>query len=322
MYRIFDILIESNIPILELPEISQGESSISFQLSKSSFHDESQLEWYHHWRLPNGDITISCAKYGDNYFLRFPALADFWISQSCDQIECFAKSDVSDETVRHLLVDQVIPRVVAHQGNVVLHASAIELKGGVIAFLGESGWGKSTLAISFYEQGYPLLTDDCLLLKPEAGKIITIPSYIGARLLPDSLKAIVSDKIRVHSMAHYSSKKRLIFPESKKIELFELPLRAIFELVSPDESKLLENISVEQVIGSNMIIALAKHSFYLDITDTDKISAQFEILGNVAESGLSIYRLKYPRELSVLEKVRDRVLQAAVPSSTMESSTS
>ena len=322
MYRIFDILIESDIPIPELPEVEQGEASIFFQLSPDSGPDESQLDWYHHWRHPNGDITISCARVEEDYFLRFPELADFLISQKGDQIQCFSLPGISYESIRHLLVDQVIPRVVAHQGCIVLHASAIEMEGSLIAFLGESGWGKSTLATSFYEQGYPLLTDDCLLLRPEAGKIMGIPSYAGARLWPDSLEAVVNNKIDVHSVAHYSSKKRLIFPEELKKESFKLPILAIFILTPPDKLKSLKKITVEKILGANMIMELIKHSFYLDVTDTNKISKQFVALGKVTDYALPVYRLNYPREHAVLQKVQKKVLFVASHSFIKESSTS
>jgi len=316
VYRIFDILIESNIPIPELPEVEQGEASISFQLSSNFSPDESQINWYHHWRLPNGEITISCARIKEDYFLRFPDLADFLISQKGDQVRCFAVLGVSDESIRHLLVDQVIPRVVAHQGWIVLHASAIEVEGRVIAFLGESGWGKSTLATSFYEQGHHLLTDDCLLLKLEAGKIIGMPSYVSSRLWSDSLEAVVSDKSSVHPVAHYSSKKRLIFPDRLKSKLFQLPLTAIFVLAPPVESNELKEVTVEPLTGAQMIMEFVKHSFHLDVTDRDQISTQFKALGQVSGSALPIYRLSYPREHALLGKVREVVQKVVIKSST------
>ena len=314
MYRIFDILINSNIPIPELPEIKQGECSISFHLSPDSPLDENQLKWYYHWRLPNGEITISCARSGDDYFLRFPGLADYLISQKGDQIHCFAMSGVSDESIRHLLLDQVIPRIVAHQGWIVLHASAIKIDEGIIAFLGESGWGKSTLATSFYEQGYPLLTDDCLLLKPETGEIVGIPSYAGSRLWPDSLDAVVNDKSSVHPMAHYSSKKRLILPESLKNNTIPLPLSAVFVLAAPDESKDLNSVTVKQLTGAKMIMELVKHSFHLDVTDRNKISAQFETLGAITKTSLPIYLLSYPRNHTILDSVHKIIKKMSLES--------
>ena len=322
MYQIFDILIESNIPILELPEVEQGEVSISFQLSPDSFSDESKLNWYHHWCLPNGEITISCARIEKDYFLRFPDLADFWVSQDGNQIVCFSLSDVSYETIRHLLVDQVIPRVVAHQGWIVLHASAIEVEGGIVAFLGESGWGKSTLATSFYEKSYPLLTDDCLLIKPEAGIIVGIPSYAGSRLWPDSLVAVVNDKSSVHPVAHYSSKMRLIFPDKLKNKIFQLPLTAIFAIESPESTKDQSEIAVNPLKGAEMAMELVKHSFHLDVTDRNKMSTQFEALAQVTASALPIYLLTYPRDHAELNKVREVVEKVALKGTAGESQTS
>ena len=308
MYRIFDILIESNIPFPELPEIEQGKSSISIQLLPDSYPDESQLKWYHHWRLPNGEISISCARSGDDYFLRFPLLADFLISQNGEQIFCFTMPHTLEETIRHLLVDQVIPRLIAHQSRIVLHASAIEIEGGLIAFLGQSGWGKSTLATSFYEQGLPLLTDDCLMIKLEADKIVGVPAYAGSRLWQDSMDALVSDKSSVHPVDQYSSKKRLIFSDARINKINSLPLKAIFVLVSPKESIGLKEIAVKPLKGAEMIMEMVKHSFYLDITDMNKTYIQFESLGKITNSSVPIYYLKYPRKHALLDKVKDVIL--------------
>ena len=69
MYRIFDLLIDSEIPLPELPEVAEGIASISFKLLNKppSIKDSA---WFHHWRQPDGEITISCAKDNRAYYLR------------------------------------------------------------------------------------------------------------------------------------------------------------------------------------------------------------------------------------------------------------
>src|SRR5262249_8950886 len=53
------------------------------------------------------------------------------------------------DTAHHLLLDQVLPLVLSHTGRLVLHASALDLEGRGVAFVGSGGVGKSTLAASF-----------------------------------------------------------------------------------------------------------------------------------------------------------------------------
>ena len=54
--------------------------------------------------------------------------------------------------------------VLQQRGALVLHASAVDLGGAVVAFTGPSGAGKSTTASVFAARGYPVVTDDFLPL--------------------------------------------------------------------------------------------------------------------------------------------------------------
>ena len=46
-----------------------------------------------------------------------------------------------------------------------LHATAVVVDGEAVAFLGDCGYGKSTLGAAFLARGFPLLTDDVLALE-------------------------------------------------------------------------------------------------------------------------------------------------------------
>ena len=53
-----------------------------------------------------------------------------------------------------------------------LHATVVVVSGEAVAFLGESGYGKSSLAASFLDSGHQLLTDDLLILRASAGRVL------------------------------------------------------------------------------------------------------------------------------------------------------
>ena len=191
MYRIFDISLECDIHLQELPEGDCAGKTVHIQLGSKDLREKGDLQWLHEWQDNNGEICIMCARINSDYLLRFPKLIDFYISRSGDNIFYLPEPSVPEETIRHLILDQVIPRVLGQLGNLVLHASAVQLPGGLgIVFLGETGWGKSTLASSYYESGSRLITDDCLLIRSIQNNIYCIPNYFGLRLYPDSTEAI------------------------------------------------------------------------------------------------------------------------------------
>ena len=67
----------------------------------------------------------------------------------------------------------IAPKLVALAGATVLHASAVLRPGGsVMAFLGESGAGKTTTAHAFAKHGWPLISEDKLILHARDGRIV------------------------------------------------------------------------------------------------------------------------------------------------------
>jgi serine kinase of HPr protein (carbohydrate metabolism regulator) len=89
---------------------------------------------------------------------------------------------VTSATVEHLYLNQVLPLALSRQGKLVLHGSAVDIGGQGVAFLGESGRGKSTLAASFATEGTRFLTDDGLLLEWVGECCMIIPSHPSIRL--------------------------------------------------------------------------------------------------------------------------------------------
>jgi hypothetical protein len=115
--------------------------------------------------LPDGALWAQFYRADTGYLLRFPGLADF--ASTGLEVTAWPAPGISGQTVEHLYLNQVLPLALSMQGKLVFHASAVEIGDGAIAFMGESGKGKSTLAASFATSGYRFLTDDGLIV--EAG---------------------------------------------------------------------------------------------------------------------------------------------------------
>jgi hypothetical protein len=217
---------------------------------------------------------------------------------------------MTEETIRHLLLDQVIPRVLAHHDQIVLHASAIAINGAAIAFVGESGAGKSTLATSFHENGHALLTDDSLLVKWEGHDIVAIPGYSGARLWEDSISAVVGAGHNLQDVAHYSSKKRLNLQGDRKTDDSSISLEAVFVLENSIQCGSSNEITVEEMAGSSRVMKLLNHTIVLDAKDRDRTRAQFCAVGHIADAGISVYKLHYPRQYEFIDQVRETIVKS------------
>jgi hypothetical protein len=128
--------------------------------------------------------------------------------------------------------------VLRQRGLMVLHASCVAREDvadsgdGAIAFLGGSGWGKSTLASAFHQQGYRLITDDVMALRLETGSPQVVPSYPEVKLLPDAMTA-VGTQTDTMPMLHSLSHKQIQRLETRFAQT-PVPLKHLFVLQAGD----------------------------------------------------------------------------------------
>jgi hypothetical protein len=97
----------------------------------------------------------------------------------------------AEDLLRAYLLGPVLGLLLHQRGLLVLHASAIALDGGVVAFLGQAGHGKSTTAASLHARGYPVVADDVVAVDFGApGGPAALPGFPQLKLWPDAVTAL------------------------------------------------------------------------------------------------------------------------------------
>ena len=157
---------------------------------------------YHEWLTEDGEIWTLFYRHGDSYRIRFPDLSDFDISTDGNEVRMYPVPDVATATLEHLYQNQIIPLALSQQGKLVLHAAAVDVGQGAVAFLGVSGQGKSTLASSFALNGVPFLTDDGLVVEFVHDQYMLHSSLPSVRLWQDSLEALLPASTLRATSAH------------------------------------------------------------------------------------------------------------------------
>ncbi len=94
--------------------------------------------------------------------------------------------DIDDGLLRPLILGPLMSILLRQRGLLVLHASCVVLQDKAVAFMGNSGWGKSTLAELFYSRGKCLITDDVMAIEVETTPPCVVPSYPQIKLMPDA----------------------------------------------------------------------------------------------------------------------------------------
>jgi hypothetical protein len=303
-YAIGEYVLASNVALPELVRAGAQPPDCTFLLLPEARAAAADQRWFHHWLSPNQEVWVSFAKQGADYLLRFPGLADFLVSADGREVRCHPRSGTPLETIRHLLLDQVFPLVLSKRGKLALHASAVLSHGGAVAFVGAAGRGKSTLALSFAQQGAPVMTDDCLLLELKQGQLFGMPSYSGLRLWDDAVEALFELPPALTEVAHYTSKKRLVSGAGPVgFSTGAAPVQRIYFLASADEMAATRTVEIARLSARQAFIELFSHAYKLDITDRDMLAREFDLLRRVATLPL-FYRLAFPRDFARLPAVR------------------
>ena len=258
---------------------------------------------FREWVQPDGAVWMRFYRTEVGYLLRFPELADFEISDDELAVICHPAPDVTDDTCRHLFLNQVLPLVLSKRGKLVFHASAVEVAGHAAAFVADSGKGKSTLAASFATSGFRFLCDDGLVLEEIKGGFQAMPSHASIRLWKDSQDALACAGADIALPVQYTDKVRLLAGDRMVFCDQPRPLRRVYFL--GDGSALVP--ALQCLSASQALAEWVKHSFLLDLEERALLTAHFDRLVALASQPIS-YRLDFPRRFDALAAVRQAIV--------------
>jgi hypothetical protein len=160
-------------------------------------------------RFGSLDSLSSESGQGQNIVFELPCNLKFSIRHGCE-ILVDAPPEIDFSLIRPHILGSGMAFVLRQRGFLVLHASCVAKGDEAIAFLGGSGWGKSTLASAFHQQGYRLITDDVMAIQMDAPIPHVIPSFPEVKLLPDAADILqVSDQTALGKPLGYKQTQRL-----------------------------------------------------------------------------------------------------------------
>jgi hypothetical protein len=308
-YRLCDLVLRSNVPLPELPSADQESADVDFELLPAGELPEVSAEWFHRFEYDNGRVWLTFARLEAGYLLRFPRFADFTLLDNARQVRCWPRPGVPEVTLRHLLLDQVLPLVLSKRGALVLHASAVAVPQGVIAFVGETGRGKSTLAASMAQRGCGLVTDDCLVLRERGNDFWAYPTYPGLRMLPETLSALFDGELKLPQVAHYKRKKRL-GPDNVPLA-FEAQPKRLHKLYFLDAPGGVEKQAIIAPVSKrDGLVEVIRSVLRLDCQDRDTLRNEFETCNRLVGS-TTLHRLALPRNHQLLGLACDALFEKA-----------
>ncbi len=236
--------------------------------------------------------------------LRFADEVIFDVDPASKKIVISSRPNIPEISVLHLISDQILPRVVAHEGALTIHAGAVCVRDFAILVLGDSGFGKSTLVASLDNAGLNLMGDDALIISRTGSAHRAEALYPSLRLMPDSIKALFGERRSSALMAHYSEKRRMSVPFAVDASPERRPIAAIFALEAGGRDG---KIRCERKSAAEACMTLIANSFELDPTDLDRATRKLAQAAALA-SDVPTFRLSYPRDYARLLEVHATML--------------
>ena len=261
---------------------------LPWNLKNGNLVDEAT--WYYHWQMPDGHIYLSGGHKKNGFYALhyFDEHLDFAISPDGTIIYYQPLGNFETEVIRHLLLTQVIPYAMNLKGIESLHASSVLSPSGVIAFLGKSGYGKSTLAASLIKSGFSLISDNVVPIYNRYGEIWTSSGPPDIGLWPKTWlflnpSAIIEDP---------TEKCRLVL--SKKEHTSGNFILSHIYLLNPSEK--INTVQIEFISPQESLIELLKAAFRLDLTNNNMLQHQFSIFHRAVEL-VTIKKITYPESI-------------------------
>lgn len=202
----------------------------------------------------------------------------------------------SDWIWQRFLVGQVLPLAATLNGYEVLHASAVTVGGQTVAFLGESGMGKTSLALNLVLRHATLLTDDVASIAVHDGIPIVHPGPRLANLRNEEAARMGSRQ------AHLG---KAIGGDEESVRLLlegtahPAPLRALYFLERTDAVSALR---FEEINGAGFY-SVAAGSFTRFVSTPRRMRSQLDVYGAIIERA-RLFRLLVPLSMCAAELSR------------------
>lgn len=160
--------------------------------------------------------------------------------------------------VQVYLMGTAMGALLIQKGILPLHGSCVwKEEMPAIAFTGDSGVGKSTIASYFQKNGWSMLSDDVTPLQIENGRTAVYPSFPQQKLWEDALTAgDLSEGNYALLWKEESHRKFAVNSEDYFHDRKEI-LQAVFQVIVRDQ----ENVTCREIKGVEKAILLREHTY-------------------------------------------------------------
>lgn len=276
-------------------ELVAGPAWFFEEASREAARQPTAADWFQHACLHDG-----------SHYLRWSELFEFLVSADGHRIVGRPLTDVALEALHTYLLGVVLSFSLVKRGLDPLHATAVVVDGGAVGFLGDTGYGKSSLGAAFLQAGYPMLTDDLLVLRHDGHGFSAYSGPPRIKLFPEIAKRMLGEHVMGIPMNPLTRK--LIIPlDRHQSHQAPTPLKALYVLPRPSAGAGSRRLTLRRLSQRGAFLALLKSAFNDEVVEPERLRHQFLLCTRIA-SAVPITLLSHPRSLASLPSVREAIL--------------
>jgi hypothetical protein len=190
-------------------------------------------------------------------------------------------SSTLDDAVTYLL-GPVCAFLLRLRGLTCLHASAVAVGDGAVAFVGPPGAGKSTLAATFARRGHRVMSDDVLAIADTDAPSVE-PGPVRLRLWPESVRALYGTPDALPALTPSWDKRYLdVSAPGCRYQHRRLPLTAVYVLGERTAQATVPRI--ERLSPAAALLALVANTQAGHLADAAMRAREFRVLARIVES--------------------------------------
>jgi hypothetical protein len=173
---------------------------------------ESDVVWYLSPYVDERSVPLlTIRQRGSRYVLSYAEGATFLVNDSGSEVEAWWTPPLTEVDAADYLLGSVLAFVLRLRGTVPLHASAVVIENRAVLFAGSAGAGKSSTAAAFALLGYPVLSDDIVVIADDGGVMMAHPSHGHLSVWPDAAHGLfATESLPQHSAVYAKHRVDLI----------------------------------------------------------------------------------------------------------------
>lgn len=245
---------------------------------------------------------------GGYHVLRCTDVADYYLWP--DGIACHLLDPAYDYLVEIYLLGVAFSLWLELRGVPALHASAVAVEGRAAVFLATNHGGKSSLAASLMQVGYPLLTDDVLPVERREETYVARPGYPQMRMWPGQAHYFLGRYEDLEVVHPAYSKRRVPVGEGGLGAFHEepAPLACLYLPERRDPAEWGTKTEVNRISRVEALISLVGQSFIPHTVEALGLQPQRLDFFASLVSELPVRRIVYPEGYDLLPEVRHAIL--------------